>query len=96
MVRVCGAIFCYPYFTVHLLTRAWATCDLVATFNTNYVTYEMLPELTDSDLNELGVAQVGWRPVLRRAISRLNSHQKRYQYKNHNNQGNHQGHQLED
>ena len=46
---------------------------LVATFNANYVTYDMLPELTDSDLIQLGVVNVGWRLLFRRAISRLDS-----------------------
>jgi hypothetical protein len=39
----------------------------VATFNTNYVTYDMLPELTDSDLMQLGVVIVGWRLLFCRA-----------------------------
>jgi hypothetical protein len=38
---------------------------LVATFNANYVTYDMLPELTDSDLIQLGVVIVGWRLLFR-------------------------------
>ena len=46
---------------------------LVATFNANYVTYDMLPELTDSDLIQLGVVNIGWRLLFCRAISRLDS-----------------------
>ena len=44
---------------------------LVATFNTNYVTYDMLPELIDSDLIQQGVVNVSWQLLFCRVISRL-------------------------
>ena len=69
---------------------------LVATFNTNYVTYEMLPELTDSDLRELGVVQVGWRLILRRAIARLDRNQDQHQDQDQDNNTGNQIHNQED
>ena len=45
----------------------------MATFDTNYVTSDILPELTDSGLIQLGVVNVGWRLLFCRPISRLDS-----------------------
>ena len=68
----------------------------MATFNTNYVTYEMLPELTDSDLRELGVVHVGWRLILRRAIARLDRNQDQHQDQDQDNNTGNQIHNQED
>lgn len=46
---------------------------LAARFDDQGVTYDMLPELSDPDLRELGLITVGQRVTYRRAVSNLSS-----------------------